>query len=66
MSEQLRIGVIGCGLGVPLGLLLGKTDVPLRRVVIVLLCVPLLLPSYIFAICWFNLLAANGWRFENS
>lgn len=47
-------------IGVPLGLLLGKTDLPLRRVLTVLLSVPLLLPPYILAVCWFNLLSRNG------
>ena len=48
-------------LGVPLGLLLGKTDLPGRRALTVLLCVPLLLPPYILAVCWFNLLSGNEW-----
>lgn len=47
-------------LGVPLGLVLGKTDLPLRRVLAVLLSIPLLLPPYILAICWFDLLASNS------
>lgn len=47
-------------LGVPLGLLLGKTDLPLRRSLAVLLSIPLLLPPYIIAVCWFNLLASDG------
>src|SRR4029077_14758126 len=46
--------------GVPVGLLLGKTDLPCRRILAVLLSIPLLLPPYIFAICWFNLLAKDG------
>lgn len=47
-------------LGVPLGLLLGKTDLPLRRVLGVLFAIPLLLPPYVLAVCWFNLLASNS------
>jgi iron(III) transport system permease protein len=47
-------------LGLILGLLLGKTDLPFRRVWVVLLSIPLLLPPYILAVCWFNLLSANG------
>ena len=47
-------------LGVSVGLLLGKTDLPLRRALALLLSIPLLLPPYILAVCWFNLLAANG------
>ena len=47
-------------LGVPLGLLLGKTDLPLRRALAVLLSVPLVLPPYVLAVCWFNLLGSDG------
>jgi len=47
-------------LGVPLGLLLGKTDLSLRRTLAVLLSIPLLLPPYILGVCWFNLLASNS------
>ena len=47
-------------LGVPLGLLLGKTDLPLRRALAVLLSIPLLIPPYILAVSWFNLLASDG------
>jgi len=47
-------------LGVPLGLLIGKTDLPFRRAFAVLLSVPLLIPPYILAVSWFNLLARNG------
>jgi len=38
--------------GVPLGILLGKTDLPFRRSLSVLFVVPLLLPPYIFAVSW--------------
>ncbi len=47
-------------LGVLLGLLCGKTDLPFRRTLTVLLAIPLLLPPYVVAICWFNLLASDG------
>ncbi|MBI2993723.1 MAG: iron ABC transporter permease [Gammaproteobacteria bacterium] len=46
--------------GVPLGLLLGKTDLPMRRILAILFSIPLLLPPYILAVCWFNLLASDG------
>src|SRR6266853_1346751 len=47
-------------LGVPLGLLLGKTDLPLRRALAVLLSIPLLIPPYILAVSWFSVLARDG------
>jgi iron(III) transport system permease protein len=61
-SLTLAAMTTGCVtlLGVSLGLLLGKTDLPFRRTLAVLLSIPLLLPPYILAVCWFNLLAADG------
>jgi iron(III) transport system permease protein len=47
-------------LGVSLGLLLGKTDLPVRGMLAVLLSIPLLLPPYVLAVSWFNLLSAGG------
>ncbi len=46
--------------GVPLGILLGKTDLPLRRFFTVLFVVPLLIPPYIMAVSWFDLLGREG------
>ena len=61
-SLTLAMLTAGCVtlLGVPLGLLLGKTDLPFRRILTVLLSIPLLLPPYILAVCWYNLLASHG------
>src|SRR5439155_13641841 len=39
-------------IGAPLGLLLGRTDLPLRKIWIALLTFPLLLPPYLLAISW--------------
>ncbi|MEO8157562.1 MAG: iron ABC transporter permease [Betaproteobacteria bacterium] len=65
MEHSLALATLtaGCALllGVPLGILLGKSDLPIRRIAIVLLCVPLILPPYIFAVCWVNVLSGNGW-----
>ena len=64
MGRSLTLATLTAGcvtlIGVPLGLLLGKTDLPFRRILAVLLSIPLLLPPYILAVCWFNLLAKNG------
>ncbi|HEC20723.1 MAG TPA: iron ABC transporter permease [Gammaproteobacteria bacterium] len=43
-------------LGVPLGILLGKTDLPLRRALTLLFTIPLLIPPYIVAVAWSGLL----------
>ncbi len=47
-------------IGVPLGLLFGKTDFPLRRFFIFLFVIPLLIPPYITAVSWFDLLGREG------
>lgn len=64
IGHSLALATVTAGgttlVGVPLGLLLGKTDLPLRRALAVLLSIPLLLPPYILAVCWFNLLTGNG------
>jgi iron(III) transport system permease protein len=60
MGHSLTLATLtaGCAtlVGVPLGLLFEKTDLPLRHVFLGLLVVPLLLPPYVLAVCWFNLL----------
>ncbi len=60
-SLALSALTAGCAtlLGVPLGLLLAKTDLPLRRSLAVVLAVPLVIPPYILAICWFNLVTGD-------
>ena len=46
--------------GVPLGILLGKTNLPLRRFFTFLFVIPLLIPPYIIAVSWFDLLGREG------
>ena len=46
--------------GVPLGTLLTKTDLPLKRLFTILFIVPLIIPSYILAIAWFYCLGRSG------
>ncbi len=47
-------------LGVPLGTLFAKTDLPLKRLFTVLFIIPLIIPSYILAIAWFYFLGSSG------
>ena len=47
--------------GVPLGIVLGKTDLPFRRGLTVLLTVPLLIPPYVIAVAWFAVIGVGGW-----
>lgn len=46
--------------GIPLGLLLGKTDLPLRRALGAMLTVPLLIPPYVIAVAWSAVLGSKG------
>jgi len=48
--------------GVLLGILFGKTDLPFRRFFTVLFVIPLLIPPYIFAISWSDLLAGLNYE----
>ena len=47
-------------IGVPLGIVLGKTDLPFRRFFTLLFITPLLIPPYIIAVAWFDLLGSGG------
>lgn len=62
-SLTLSFLTVLCGtvLGVPLGILLGKTDLPLRNLFVVLFTLPLLLPSYLLAVAWSAALGREGW-----
>ena len=46
--------------GVEVCFLFGKTDLPFRRGFAVLFAIPLLLPPYVTAISWFDLLGREG------
>jgi len=47
-------------IGLPLGILFAKTDLPFKKLFTVLFTVPLLVPPYITAVSWFNLLGREG------
>jgi iron(III) transport system permease protein len=57
---SLSTTMLATAAGVPLGLLLSRTDLPLRRLFAALFTVPLLLPPYIIAFCWSILAARDG------
>jgi len=54
------VTVLTVATGVPLGILLGKTDLPFSRFFTVLFVIPLLIPPYIIAVSWFDLLGRGG------
>ncbi len=54
------VTVLSVAAGVPLGVLFGKTDLPLRRFFTVLFVLPLMVPPYILAVSWTGLLGRDG------
>jgi iron(III) transport system permease protein len=50
----------GAAIGVPLGVVLARTDLPFRRLLAVLFTVPLVVPPYVSAVGWFHVLGRNG------
>ncbi|NOY26060.1 MAG: iron ABC transporter permease [Oligoflexia bacterium] len=54
------VTVFAVGLGVPLGLLLGRTDLYLRRLLTLGFVLPLLLPPYVLAVAWFDASGPDG------
>jgi iron(III) transport system permease protein len=48
------------GIGVPLGILLGKSDLPLRRLLLLVFAIPMAIPPYVLAVSWFNILGRGG------
>ena len=58
---SLNVTFLATAMGVPLGVLLGKTDLSFRAALTVLLTVPLLIPPYVIAVAWFGVLGSGGW-----
>ncbi|MBN2491743.1 MAG: iron ABC transporter permease [Planctomycetes bacterium] len=53
--------LLAVAIGVPLGILVGRTNLWLKPLLAALLAVPLLLPPYMMTICWFYLLTPASW-----
>src|SRR6516164_11646956 len=64
LGNSLELALLTAALstlvGLPLGLLLGKTDLPFRRGFAMLFTLPLVIPPYITAVSWANLLGPQG------
>jgi iron(III) transport system permease protein len=54
------VTLVALALGVPLGLLLARMDVPARRQLWLLHVFPMLLPPFLLALGWFHLLGREG------
>jgi iron(III) transport system permease protein len=60
LALSALVTALAVAFGAPLGILLGKTDLPLRRFFTILFLIPLLIPPYIIAVSWFDLLGREG------
>jgi iron(III) transport system permease protein len=58
---SMSVTVLAMIVGTPLGVLLGKTDLPLRGAFTMFLTLPLLVPPYVIAVAWFAVLGSTGW-----
>lgn len=56
----LVVALLAGGVGTALGILLAKTDLAGRRMLMALLTFPLFLPPYILALAWFTVLGRQG------
>lgn len=54
------VTILSLGIGLPLGLLLGRADVPLGRAAFLLHVFPLFVPPFLLALGWFHLLGRGG------
>lgn len=52
--------LLATGIGLPLGILLARTDLPMRRAFAFLFVIPLLVPPYVTAVSWFHILGREG------
>jgi len=64
MSHSILLSIsvtfLATVMGVPLGVLLGRTDLPFRRALTMVLTLPLLIPPYVIAVAWFAVLGSAG------
>jgi iron(III) transport system permease protein len=64
MGHSLELAVLTASfstlIGVPLGVALGKTDLPWRGALTLVLAAPLAIPSYVVAVAWLPILGRTG------
>jgi len=54
------VTILTLAVGLPLGVLLGRSDVPFRRVALLLHAFPLFVPPFLLALGWFHVLGRGG------
>lgn len=55
------VTILSLVIGLPLGVFLGKSDLPTRSLLTTVFTIPLLIPPYVQAVAWFHLLGRQGW-----
>lgn len=60
LGIALAVTALALAVGLPLGVLVGRSDVPLRRLALWLHAFPLFLPPFLLALGWFHLLGHGG------
>jgi iron(III) transport system permease protein len=60
LKLSLTTAFISTLVGLPLGLLFAKTNLPLRRVFVLLFTLPLVIPPYIWAVSWADVISPHG------
>ncbi len=60
MTLSTLVTVLSVAFGLPLGVLFGKTDFPFRRFFAGVFIIPLLIPPYILAVSWADVLGNSG------
>jgi iron(III) transport system permease protein len=60
MYLSVLVTVLTTAVGLPLGILLERTDLHFRRLFLFLFVIPLLIPPYITAVSWFDFLGREG------
>ncbi len=52
--------LLATSVGAPLGLLLARTRLPLKRMIRILLVIPLVVPTYVSALAWISITGSTG------
>jgi iron(III) transport system permease protein len=60
LALAFSVMLLTVGTGVPLGIILSRTNLPFRRLFTILFVTPLLIPPYIIAVAWSDLLGRGG------
>ncbi len=60
LSLSFTTALLTTLIGLPLGILIGKTDLPAKNTLLTLFTIPLIIPPYITALSWFAILGRDG------